>query len=136
VKVEAYMARSGLTQCYNCQKFGHVWVNCRQPPRCLWCGGGHLHKECPKSQKENSTPNCCNCKLKEGERPHPSSYRGYSNTKEESLLRRSQRSTPRKHWEGRFLRNGLYPGNLSQRYYVAICSKYNRLSSCRPSRRR
>jgi hypothetical protein len=32
VKVEAYRAQSGLTQCYNCQKFGHVWANCRQPP--------------------------------------------------------------------------------------------------------
>jgi hypothetical protein len=55
VKVEAYRAQSGLTQCYNCQKFGHVLENCRQPPRYLWCGGGHLHKECPETQKENST---------------------------------------------------------------------------------
>jgi hypothetical protein len=41
----------------------------------------------------NSTPNCCNCKLKEGERPHPSRYRGCSHAKEESLSRRSKRST-------------------------------------------
>jgi hypothetical protein len=38
IKVEAYKAQTGLTQCFNCQKFGHVWANCRQPPRCLWCG--------------------------------------------------------------------------------------------------
>jgi hypothetical protein len=44
VSVEAYRAQSGLTQCYNCQKFGHISANCRQPPRCMWCGGGHLHK--------------------------------------------------------------------------------------------
>jgi hypothetical protein len=61
----------------------------------LRCGGGHLHKECPETQKENSTPNCCNCKLKEGEQPHPSNYRGCSHVKEESLRRRSQRSTPK-----------------------------------------
>jgi hypothetical protein len=70
IKVEAYRAQSGLTQCFNYQQFGHVWANCRQPPRCLWCGGGRLHKECPEAEKENSTPNCCNCNLQEGERPH------------------------------------------------------------------
>jgi len=57
IKVEAYRAQGRLTQCYNCQKFGHVWVNCRQSPRCMWCGGGHLdNKECPKKAKEHSTP--------------------------------------------------------------------------------
>jgi hypothetical protein len=43
IKVEMYGNRNGLTQCYNCQKFGHVWANCHQPPRCMWCGGAHLH---------------------------------------------------------------------------------------------
>jgi hypothetical protein len=46
IRVEAYGAQNGLTQCHNCQQFGHVWANCKQPPRCLWCGGGHRHKEC------------------------------------------------------------------------------------------
>jgi hypothetical protein len=45
IRVEAYKGRSGLTQCYNCQIFGHVWANCRQPPSCLWFGGVHMHKE-------------------------------------------------------------------------------------------
>jgi hypothetical protein len=27
IKVEAYKSQSSLTQCYNCQKFGHVWAN-------------------------------------------------------------------------------------------------------------
>jgi hypothetical protein len=67
IRVEAYKAQNNITQCYNCQKFGHIWANCRQPPRCMWCGGGHLHKECPEAEKETSTPNCCNCSLKEGE---------------------------------------------------------------------
>jgi hypothetical protein len=39
IKVEPYRAETGLTQCYNCQNFGHVWANCKQAPRCLWCGG-------------------------------------------------------------------------------------------------
>jgi hypothetical protein len=50
IKVEAYRAQSALTQCHKCQQFGHVWVNCKQPPRCLWCGGGHLHKEFPEGK--------------------------------------------------------------------------------------
>jgi hypothetical protein len=55
IKVEAYSAQTGLTQCYNCQNFGHIWANSRQPPRCLWCGGGHLHKECPEKGKEETS---------------------------------------------------------------------------------
>jgi hypothetical protein len=34
IRVEAYRAQKGLTQCHNCQQFGHVWENCKQPPRC------------------------------------------------------------------------------------------------------
>jgi hypothetical protein len=49
ITVEPYRAQTGLTQCHNCQQFGHVWANCRQPPRCMWCGGGHLHKECKET---------------------------------------------------------------------------------------
>jgi hypothetical protein len=33
IKVELYRAQTGLTQCYNCQNFGHVWTNCKQPRR-------------------------------------------------------------------------------------------------------
>jgi hypothetical protein len=54
IKVEAYRTQNGLTQCHNCQQFGHVWANCKQPPRCLWCGRGHLHKDCPEKETENS----------------------------------------------------------------------------------
>jgi hypothetical protein len=109
VRVEAYRAQNALTQCYNCQKFGHIWVNCRQPPRCMWCGGGHLHKECPESGKE-SVPSCCNCSLKEGEKPHPSNYRGCSHAKEESLRRRSQRTTPKEAVGRKFSSRPVLPG--------------------------
>jgi hypothetical protein len=65
-QVETYRARTGLTQCYNCQQFGHAWANCKQPTRCLWCGGGHRHKECPEKDNESSSPSCWNCKLAVG----------------------------------------------------------------------
>jgi hypothetical protein len=91
-KVEVYRARNGLTQCHNCQQFGHVWANYKQAPRCLWCGGGHLHKKCPEKENASSTPACCNCKLAEGEKPHPANYRGCSHAKEELQRKRPQKS--------------------------------------------
>jgi hypothetical protein len=35
IKVELCRDQTGLMQFYNCQNFGHVWVNCKNPPRCL-----------------------------------------------------------------------------------------------------
>jgi hypothetical protein len=92
IKVGPYRAQTGLTQGYNCQNFGHVWANCRQPPRCLWCGGGHLHRECPEKRNAESTPRYCKCTLVEGEKPHPASYRGCSHAKGELQWRRAQRA--------------------------------------------
>jgi hypothetical protein len=51
IKAESSKSQDALTQCYNCQKFGHVWASCKRPPRCLWCGGCHLHKDCPEKEK-------------------------------------------------------------------------------------
>jgi hypothetical protein len=76
IRVEAYRAKNGLTECHNCQQFGHVWANYKQPPRCLWCGGGHLYKECPEKENTSSTTTFCNCRLAEGENSHPANYRG------------------------------------------------------------
>jgi hypothetical protein len=90
IRVEAYRAQSGLTQCHNCQQFGHVWANCRQPPRCMWCGGGHLHKDCPEKENTTSTPVCCNCQLVEGEKPHPANYRDGRHAKEELQRKKLQ----------------------------------------------
>jgi hypothetical protein len=91
VKVEAYKSKSGLTQCYNCLRFGHIWVHCRQPPRCMWCGGGHRHRKCPEKENTQIIPSCCNCKLKDGESPHTTKYRGCSYVKQELQRRKNQR---------------------------------------------
>jgi hypothetical protein len=50
----------------------------------LWCGGGHLHRECPEK-----TLSCCNCTLEEGEKPHPASYQGCSHVKGKLQWRRA-----------------------------------------------
>jgi hypothetical protein len=88
IKVEAYRAQNAPTQCHNCQQFAQIWANCKQPSRCLCCGGGHLHKECPEEENAASTPECCNCKLLEDEKPHPANYRGCRHAKEELQRRK------------------------------------------------
>jgi hypothetical protein len=90
VTVEAYKSKSGLTQCYNCQRFGDIWVHCSQPPRSMWCGGDHHHRECPEKENTQSIPSGCNCKLKDEESPHPTNYRGCSYAKEELQRRGNQ----------------------------------------------
>jgi hypothetical protein len=128
IRVEAYRFQSALTQCHNCQKFGHVWANCKQPPRCLWCGGGHLHKECPEKDNNASTPACCNCKLLEGENPHPTNYRGCRHAKEE-LLKKNLREVPKLHREG-CSHTVLHQVCLSRRSEVArnnISHKYSKI---------
>jgi hypothetical protein len=35
IRVQASRAQNGLPQCRYCQQFGHVWANCKHPPRCL-----------------------------------------------------------------------------------------------------
>jgi hypothetical protein len=70
--MDAYKARIGLTQCFNCQIFGHISENCRQPPRCMWCGGSHIHKERPETNnRENSLPNSSICQLNMESDPTP-----------------------------------------------------------------
>jgi hypothetical protein len=114
IKAEAYKVQNDLKQCFNCQKFGNIWVNCRQPLCCLWCGGGHLHKECPEKKKENSTPTYCNCNLKEGDRPHPCTYRGCSMRRRRCSGERI-RGPSKKIREGYLLRSSQRRNNPSQR---------------------
>jgi hypothetical protein len=109
IKVEAYRAQSGLMQCHNCQQFGHVWANCRQPTGCMWCGGGHLRKDCPEKENTSSTLVCCNCQLVEGEKPHPANYRGCSHAKEELQKKKLQRA-PKPTTRRVFSSNPITPG--------------------------
>jgi hypothetical protein len=118
IRVEAYRNQNSLTQCQNCQQFGHIWANCKQPPRCLWCGGGHLHKECPEKENAFSTPACCNCRLADGEKPHPANYRGCSHAKEE-LQKRSYREHPKPQREGCSLLSAPPQASPSRRYSEA-----------------
>ena len=68
-KVEEIRQPVSVTQCFNCQSFGHSAKNCRSNKKCLICGEGHSHKGCPN--KEAKKPKCANCKG-----PHVASYKG------------------------------------------------------------
>jgi hypothetical protein len=67
-----------------------MWTNCRQPPRCVWCGCGHLHRDCPEKENRESTPACCYFKLAKGERPHLSNC-GCKMAREELQKRKTQK---------------------------------------------
>jgi hypothetical protein len=45
IKVEAMKSKNTLTQCYNCQQFGHIWANCKQPSRFYGVGAATCIKE-------------------------------------------------------------------------------------------
>lgn len=50
--------RKGVTQCFNCQRFGHVALNCRMPYRCVKCAESHGPSKCtipPKGDNNQET---------------------------------------------------------------------------------
>ena len=44
---EEFRLPVSVTQCCNCQSFGHLAKNCRSKQKCLICGESHSHKGCP-----------------------------------------------------------------------------------------
>lgn len=47
--------RRNVIQCYNCQRFGHVAINCNMPYRCVKCSGDHGPGKCVIPPKEENT---------------------------------------------------------------------------------
>ena len=43
-EMEESQSPVSVTQCYNCQSFGHSAKNCRSKQKCLVCGESHSHK--------------------------------------------------------------------------------------------
>lgn len=48
---------STVTQCYNCQNFGHIAPNCHIDPRCMFCSKKHGKNECGEPEQLK----CANC---------------------------------------------------------------------------
>ena len=76
--MEEFRTPVSVTQCYNCQSFGHSAKNCRSKQKCLICGKSHFHKGCPN--KEARKPKCANCKG-----PHVASYKGCTECKKQAF---------------------------------------------------
>ena len=76
--MEEFPSPISVTQCYNCQSFGHSAKNCRSKQKCLTCGESHPHKGCPN--KEAKKPKCANCKG-----PHVASYKGCPEYKKQAF---------------------------------------------------
>ena len=68
-QVEEFRRPISVTQCFNCQSFGHSAKNCRSKQKCLICGESHSHEGCPN--REAKKAKCANCSG-----PHVASYRG------------------------------------------------------------
>ena len=77
-RVEEFRQPVSVSQCFNCQSFGHSAKNCRSKQKCLICGESHSHKRCPN--KEVRKPKCANCK-----RPHVASYKGCPEYKKQAF---------------------------------------------------
>ena len=54
-KVNEFRKPVSVTQCFNCQSFGHSAKNCRSKPTCLICGESHSHKGCPNKEARNQS---------------------------------------------------------------------------------
>jgi len=67
VKFESFeKSESDITQCHNCQRFGHVASNCKMQYGCIKCTAVHTPGKCSISKTEHPSENnktqCVNCK--------------------------------------------------------------------------
>ncbi|UYV71213.1 hypothetical protein LAZ67_8002209, partial [Cordylochernes scorpioides] len=70
IAVESFRTTNRVTQCFNCQGFGHGQLNCFLKPKCFKCAEEHHSKDCPRKSRQ-LPPNCANC-----EEAHTANYRG------------------------------------------------------------
>lgn len=71
VKVEEPYKAKTISQCNNCQDYGHTKTYCSYQPRCVRCGDDHKSPDCPNQRTD--PPKCALCSGN-----HPASYKGCS----------------------------------------------------------
>ena len=59
-RCELFETGCKLTQCFNCQCYGHIARACRQPVRCSYCSKGHTSKDYTVLS-DKSKMKCTNC---------------------------------------------------------------------------
>ena len=75
IKVEEPHKPKVISQCLNCQEYGHTKSYCNYLSRCVRCGDHHKSSDCIMSR--DSPPKCALCQGN-----HPASYRGCTVYKE------------------------------------------------------
>lgn len=69
IKIEEPHKPKIISQCQNCQAYGHTEAYCGYSPRCVRCGDDHSSSACPNSRQDPMR-----CALCTGN--HPANYRG------------------------------------------------------------
>lgn len=78
VRAETPNKRTHLSQCHNCQRYGHGARGCHAPPRCVKCAGDHATRDCerPKGCRDPNGIRCCNCLVRKLPHGHTANYGG------------------------------------------------------------
>jgi hypothetical protein len=58
--VGVYNSRNRVTQCFNCQRYGHTSTRCRVEQRCGHCGGKHRTNDCEEGAR-GAQKECAAC---------------------------------------------------------------------------
>lgn len=95
VKIEEPYKPKSISQCNNCQEYGHTKTYCGYPSRCVRCGAYHQSATCPNSRDD--PPKCALCS---GD--HPASYKGCSVYRE---LQRGRKPTSNSNFLSDNIRN-------------------------------
>lgn len=90
VRWEKYRGFSRTIQCYRCQSFNHISVNCNVNPKCRRCAGSHKIQDC-----NVDSPKCANCDLAhEASDPNCQSRLRTLDRKNKNSSRRKQMPAP------------------------------------------
>lgn len=81
IKIEEPYKPKIISQCQNCQAYGHTKAYCGYMPRCVRCGNNHHSSACPNSRQDPMR-----CALCSGN--HPANYKGCSTYKELQLRKK------------------------------------------------
>lgn len=108
-----------LTQCHNCQRWGHSSLHCTFPARCVKCNSNHSTKDCTRIRSSEIPPKCVNCG---GDHTAnyskcPEAIRYYQRTRPISKIQKSKQTPPTIHnssaWESQNVNyNHDFPNTL------------------------
>lgn len=115
IKVEEPYKPKLISQCQNCQDYGHTRAYCGYSARCVRCSAHHPSSECTKSP---NTP--AKCALCSGD--HPANYRGCSVYKE---LQRRKTPTTKSNFLHDTIKPNVKPHNVKESHPHATLLEKN-----------